>query len=318
MSAGAGGRGSQRARGPALLAGPRPRRKVLGWVLVVVGETGATAALLPFRSDLTPVSTNMAYLVLVVAAAATGGLWTGIAASIAGFVLLNYFFLPPYGTFVVGSAEHVVVLFVSLGLSAVIATLIATSEDRARLAEAKQEELQAISELSVTLVEAARPGRGARVLDRVVSRFSFDSGALLVRGFNAFSLAASFVGCKKNPMSAELRQAYPFPYDTWQNRIATLRFVQDIPLSPGDRNYDMVSAVSAGIDRFCDLPMAVFWGEQDFVFDCSFLAEWQRRFPGAEVHRYPDAGHYILEDAQEEIVPLIAAFLARTDGGERP
>ncbi|ABQ26199.1 alpha/beta fold hydrolase [Geotalea uraniireducens] len=137
-------------------------------------------------------------------------------------------------------------------------------------------------------------------------------GALLVRGFNAFSLAASFVGCKKNPMSAELRQAYRRPYDTWQNRIATIRFVQDIPLSPGDRNYNLVSEVAAGIDRFRNLPMAVFWGEQDFVFDCSFLAEWQRRFPEAEVHRYSDAGHYILEDMKEEVVPLIGEFLDRT------
>jgi pimeloyl-ACP methyl ester carboxylesterase len=143
-------------------------------------------------------------------------------------------------------------------------------------------------------------------------------GALLVRGLNAFSLAASFVGCKRNPMPAELRRAYRLPYDTWQNRIATLRFVQDIPLAPGDRNYDLVSAVAAGIGQFSDLPMAIFWGERDFVFDCSFLAEWQRRFPKAEVHRYPDAGHYILEDEQEEIIPLIAGFLARTDGGERP
>ena len=142
-------------------------------------------------------------------------------------------------------------------------------------------------------------------------------GTLLVRGFNAFSLAASFVGCKKNPMSAELRQAYRLPYNTWQNRIATLRFVQDIPLSPGDRNYDLVSAVAAGIDQFRDLPMAIFWGELDFVFDCSFLAEWQRRFPEAEVHRYSDAGHYILEDMKETVTPLIVDFLARTDGKER-
>ena len=143
-------------------------------------------------------------------------------------------------------------------------------------------------------------------------------GAFLVRGLNAFSLAASFVGCKRNPMPAGLRRAYRLPYDSWQNRIATLRFVQDIPLAPGDRNYDLVSSVAAEIGQFRDLPMTIFWGELDFVFDCSFLAEWQRRFPKVEVHRYPDAGHYILEDAREEIIPLIAGFLARTDGGERP
>ncbi|HEX5773813.1 MAG TPA: alpha/beta fold hydrolase [Geomobilimonas sp.] len=137
-------------------------------------------------------------------------------------------------------------------------------------------------------------------------------GTLLVRGFNAFSLAASFVGCKRNPMPAGLRRAYRSPYDTWTNRIATLRFVQDIPLTPGDRNYELVSEVAAGIDQFRNLPIALFWGERDFVFDRHFLAEWQRRFPGAEVHSFADCGHYILEDAGEEIVPLIATFLDRT------
>ena len=33
-------------------------------------------------------------------------------------------------------------------------------------------------------------------------------------------------------MSRDLRRAYVYPYDSWGNRIAVLRFVQDIPLSP--------------------------------------------------------------------------------------
>jgi cis-3-alkyl-4-acyloxetan-2-one decarboxylase len=139
-------------------------------------------------------------------------------------------------------------------------------------------------------------------------------GALLVRGLNAFSLAASFVGCKKNPMPKELRRAYRLPYDSWRNRIATLRFVQDIPLNPGDRGYQMVSDTEKGLTAFRNLPMAIFWGEKDFVFDRTFLAQWKRRFPAAEVHSYPDAGHYILEDMKDEVVPLIGEFLSRTDG----
>lgn len=138
-------------------------------------------------------------------------------------------------------------------------------------------------------------------------------GTLLVRGFNAFSVGASIVGCKKNPMSEELKQAYRSPYNSWANRIATLRFVQDIPLAPGDRNYDLVSEIAAGLDRFADLPISIFWGELDFVFDPTFLAEWKKRFPKAKVKSYPDAGHYILEDMKEEVVPMIADFLKQTD-----
>lgn len=137
-------------------------------------------------------------------------------------------------------------------------------------------------------------------------------GTLLVRGFNAFSRGAAMVGCKQNPMSAELQALYQLPYDSWQNRIATLRFVQDIPLQPGDRNYELICKVAEGIQQFANLPMLICWGEQDFVFDCHFLAEWQRRFPLAELHSYPQAGHYILEDMQEEVVPIIAEFIKST------
>jgi len=137
-------------------------------------------------------------------------------------------------------------------------------------------------------------------------------GSLLIRGLNLFSVGASYVGCKRNPMGPELRALYQFPYDSWQNRIATQRFVQDIPLEPGDRGYDLVSSVSDGIGQFANLPMLICWGELDFVFDKHFLAEWRRRFPHAEVHSFADCGHYILEDAKDEVVPLIRGFLAKT------
>ncbi|WP_183362542.1 alpha/beta fold hydrolase [Geomonas limicola] len=137
-------------------------------------------------------------------------------------------------------------------------------------------------------------------------------GSFLVRGFNAFSVGASIVGCKKNPMPRDLQQAYRAPYDSWQNRIATLRFVQDIPLFSGDRNFDLVSQVADSLVKFRGLPISIYWGELDFVFDPTFLKEWIRRFPEAQVHRYPDAGHYILEDMKDEVIPLIENFLDTT------
>ena len=35
------------------------------------------------------------------------------------------------------------------------------------------------------------------------------------------------------------------------------------------------------------VPMLIVWGMKDFVFDHHFLDEWVRRFPDAEVHRFP-------------------------------
>lgn len=134
-------------------------------------------------------------------------------------------------------------------------------------------------------------------------------GTFLVQGFNLFARGAAWVGCKRNPMSAELRKIYCSPYDNWQHRIATLRFVQDIPLQPGDVGYDLIEQVDAGLTKFVDVPMCICWGEKDFVFDRNFLAEWKTRFPKAEVHSFADCGHYILEDARKEVLPIIKNFL---------
>lgn len=136
-------------------------------------------------------------------------------------------------------------------------------------------------------------------------------GPLLVRGFNAFAAGAAQVGCKRHPMSDELRAAYTAPYDSWQNRIATLRFVQDIPLRPTDRTYDLVFYVETHVAQFRNVPTFIGWGMKDFVFDAHFLALWEEHFPHAELHRFDDCGHYLAEDANEDLVPLVRAFLER-------
>lgn len=133
-------------------------------------------------------------------------------------------------------------------------------------------------------------------------------GAFCIQRFNAFSRIATWVACRRKPLTRDIRAAYRAPYDTWEHRLATLRFVQDIPLHPGDRAYDTVSEVQRKLGLFANTPTLICWGMKDFVFDHHFLDVWQTILPQAEVHRFADCGHYILEDAAEEIVPLVQQF----------
>jgi haloalkane dehalogenase len=135
-------------------------------------------------------------------------------------------------------------------------------------------------------------------------------GPLLVRGLGAFSWGLVRF-CSVKPLPGAVRAGYLAPHRSWRERIAVLRFVQDIPLKPGDRAYELVRCVAEGLPRFRGVPMLICWGERDFVFDRSFLAGWQERFPHAEVHSFADAGHLVLEDAGERILPLIREFLDR-------
>jgi haloalkane dehalogenase len=141
-------------------------------------------------------------------------------------------------------------------------------------------------------------------------------GALLVRGLNAFSGLAAHVAFKK-PVSRATRRAYTGPYDSWDNRIATLRFVQDIPLAEGDPGFATVLETEAHLAKFANNPCLLAWGEKDFVFDQTFQERWQQIFPHARLLSYPDCGHYVFEDAGPGLVKAIGEFLDGHDDGQQ-
>jgi len=136
-------------------------------------------------------------------------------------------------------------------------------------------------------------------------------GGILIQGLNAFCRGAVKHCVTRKPLPKEIHNAYLAPYDSWKNRLAVKKFVEDIPLTPYGRTYSIVSDVESVLDKFSDLPMLICWGLKDFVFDNFFLNKWKILFPKAEVHSFKDAGHYILEDASEEVVPLIRKFLEK-------
>jgi len=133
-------------------------------------------------------------------------------------------------------------------------------------------------------------------------------GALAIRGFNAFSGIASYVGVETR-MPADVRRAYVAPYDSWRNRIATLRFVQDIPLKKGDAAWDLVEESGKRLSEYADRPALLAWGLRDFVFDSHFLRGFEQALPNAQSLIFDDAGHYVLEDKAAIIVPKVRAFL---------
>jgi len=131
--------------------------------------------------------------------------------------------------------------------------------------------------------------------------------AVAVLGFNLFSFGALFLASHKG-LSIEVKKGLTAPYNSWKNRIATLKFVQDIPVKEKDPSYQLVEDVDNNLQKIKDIPMLICWGEHDFVFDNDYLVEWQRRFPKAEVHTFSNAGHYVLEDAQDRIVAIVGNF----------
>ncbi|MEA9566639.1 MULTISPECIES: alpha/beta fold hydrolase [Xanthomonas] len=133
-------------------------------------------------------------------------------------------------------------------------------------------------------------------------------GEWFIRTFNAFSSGASWFGVSKRMPSA-VRRAYVAPYNTWRNRISTIRFMQDIPLSPADKGWSLLERSAQALPSFADRPAFIAWGLRDICFDKHFLAGFRRALPNADVTAFEDANHYVLEDKHDVLVPAIRKFL---------
>ncbi|MDA8138367.1 MAG: alpha/beta fold hydrolase [Desulfobacteraceae bacterium] len=125
---------------------------------------------------------------------------------------------------------------------------------------------------------------------------------------NLFARVALYMAPRQK-LSADVKKGLIAPYGSPQHRLATLKFVQDIPLTPDDPSGSIVAEVQQHLERICARPTLLIWGAHDFVFDRGYFEEFRRRIPHAQSHWLTEAGHYLLEDAPEKIAGIIQNFL---------
>ena len=137
-------------------------------------------------------------------------------------------------------------------------------------------------------------------------------GRLMIQGLNLFARAALHSAVEHHErMTPAVRAGLLAPYDSWRHRVAIDRFVKDIPLRPSHPSYATLAQIEAGLAQFQHHPVCLIWGMRDWCFGPDFLQRFRDFFPAAEVHPLADAGHYVVEDAHERIVPLVEDFLSR-------
>ena len=92
------------------------------------------------------------YLVLVVAVAATGGVWPGALAAIAGFLLSNYYFAPPVHTFTIADARDVLALLMFLVTAGVVSVLVDVAARRSAAAVQARSDARMLARVAGRLV----------------------------------------------------------------------------------------------------------------------------------------------------------------------
>lgn len=138
------------------------------------------------------------------------------------------------------------------------------------------------------------------------------SGGALMRHavlkLNLFARAALYMAPRRS-LASNVKAGLIAPYRDPQHRLATLKFVLDIPLKPEDPSGGIVQRVDQELTRIFKRPGLILWGAHDFVFDRDYYREWRRRLPHVESHWFDDAGHYLLEDIPDKIIAHIKDFL---------
>lgn len=132
-------------------------------------------------------------------------------------------------------------------------------------------------------------------------------GEWLTRKLNLFAWPATFMTTQKT-LPKMIKEGYLLPYDSWNNRIAVARFVQDIPMEKDHKTYQTLSTIESKL-KSLPHPKLILWGGKDFCFNQHFFERWLEIYPDATAHWYAKAGHYVLEDALEDVSQKIWEFI---------
>ena len=104
-----------------------------------------------------------------------------------------------------------------------------------------------------------------------------------------------------------LGEALLMGYNLFIARTAT-RVIQDVPFYKEHPSFGTMKRIEGQLNKL-KVPTLLVWGEDDILLPVYDI--WQKIYPHSELHMVPRAGHFIQEDAPEEVVAIIKGFLAR-------
>jgi two-component system sensor histidine kinase KdpD len=146
------------------------RRQAVSFALAACAIVLVTAT---FRLWLDLTNTTIAaltYLLVVLITATASTVWVALATSALADLCLNYFFMPPFGTFTIADPQNWVALFAFLAVSVIASSLSSTARDRAQEAMARRDELARLFDLSRDVLLTTDSREAITQLARFVSR----------------------------------------------------------------------------------------------------------------------------------------------------
>ena len=163
-------------------------------LLVSLGAvTALTGIMFAFRAQLGVLNVLLLYLLLTFFLALSAGLWSAVLSAILGFLAFDFFFIPPFHTLDVAAPDHVLALFVYLGVAVVTARLVSGMRARTEQALRESRRMTLLAELNAALIgDVTLNAILARIAERIVSVYGAQGCRVLVRGEDEELRTAAF------------------------------------------------------------------------------------------------------------------------------
>jgi two-component system, OmpR family, sensor histidine kinase KdpD len=155
------------------------RRRVTGFALAALGLPLLTYVLTQLRGELSLPSDILLYLGVVVAVALVGGFYPAILAAVAGFLLLNFYFVPPIHRFTIYERENLLALIVFLLIAGAVSAVVDRSARKTSEAARARAEAETLSTVAGSVLRGSRPLPA--LLDQVRETFQLTGVTLLER-----------------------------------------------------------------------------------------------------------------------------------------
>ncbi len=185
------------------------KRTLIGTLAALASMAALTAAMLPLRVHLSVATTALVLVIPVVIGVVLGGFIAGVISVIFGFLVYDFFFIPPYLTLWVGRTENWAALGVYVAVMLPVARTVAVL-DAARARERRQgTELRELFQLSGLLVEDKPLDEMlTAVVTSVAEAFGSQQVAVFLPRNGKLELAAT-AGAPLSP--EQVRQVLPRP-----------------------------------------------------------------------------------------------------------
>jgi two-component system, OmpR family, sensor histidine kinase KdpD len=157
---------------------PDARRRSIAAVLAVAA---ATLLMLTVRDTLGILNVALVYLLVCFAVSLTAGAGPAALAAVLSFLTFDFFFIPPYHTFTIARTDHILALFVYLGVAIVTAQLVARVRARTAEAEREQRRTALLYDLNAALIgDVTLDQILATIVERVVHVYGAGSCRILL------------------------------------------------------------------------------------------------------------------------------------------